>query len=373
MTDTVFRKLQEHLNKLPMGFPATESGSDIKLLKKMYEPEEAELALELSTLPATAADIAGKNGGNTEEIEAALKRMGKRGLLITTTIDNTTNFILAPYIVGTFEYQLNRLDREYIELHNTYMMEAMAFEVFGGKTSLFRIVPVEKSVESAQEILPHEKVREMIMKADNIAVSDCLCRLKAIEEGRGCDHPVRTCLTLNRCADFYIENDLRAERITKDEALAIMDESEKQGLVVHTQNSSGDVDYICNCCKCSCGIMSTIVHFGMHSQLTRASYQCRIDSDLCNGCGTCLDRCIFKAVNLENGVAEINLKNCMGCGLCVSTCPTGAASLEKRPPERQPDVPSSVQEMYDRIQQEKGRPERFYSFSEIETAGKIQN
>lgn len=248
------------------------------------------------------------------------------------------------------------------------MMEAMGFEVFGSKTSLFRIVPVEKSVASVQEILPHDVVKAKIMEADRIAVTDCLCRLKSKAEGRGCDHPIRTCLSLNRCADFYIENDLRAEEITKEEALAIMEMADREGLVTQVQNSAGDLDYICNCCKCSCGIMATVVHLGLHNQLTKASYICTPDPDACTGCGTCLDRCIFKAIDIIDGKASIHPDKCMGCGLCTTTCPEGAARLTKRAPDQMPDVPESVQAMYDRIQKEKGRPAGFHSFTEIEKA-----
>lgn len=371
MPDSVYRKLQEHLNQLPMGFPPTESGVDIALLKKMYEPEEAELTLSLTPAPQRADQVAEKTGTDAEACKAKLDRMGKRGLLITTTVNGERHYVLAPYIVGTYEYQINRLDREYTDLHNQYMMEAMGLEVFGGKTSLFRIVPVEKSVESVQEILPHDVVKTKILEADRIALTDCLCRLKSKAEGRGCDHPVRTCLSLNRCADFFIENDLRAEEISKEEALAIMDMADREGLVTQTQNSAGDLDYICNCCKCSCGIMATVVHLGLHNQLTKASYINTPDTEACTGCGTCLDRCMFKAIRIIDGKASIHPNKCMGCGLCTTTCPEGAAKLTKRTPEQMPDVPESVQAMYDRIQAEKGRPEAFHSFTEIQDKGGV--
>ena len=368
MPDSVYRKLQEHLNQLPMGFPKTESGVDIALLKKMYEPEEALLTLSLTPAPLAAHQVAERAGLDAETCKNRLDRMGKRGLLITTNVHDARHYVLAPYIVGTYEYQINRLDKEYTDLHNQYMMEAMGFEVFGSKTSLFRIVPVEKSVESFQEILPHDVVKKKIMEADRIALTDCLCRLKSKAEGRGCDHPIRTCLSLNRCADFFIDNDLRAEEITKEEAIGIMEMADREGLVTQTQNSAGDLDYICNCCKCSCGIMSTIVHLGLHSQLTKASYINTPDLDKCTGCGTCLDRCMFKAIRITEGKVSIHPAKCMGCGLCTTTCPEGAAQLSKREPDQMPDVPESVQAMYDRIQEEKQRPETFHSFTEIEKA-----
>jgi electron transport complex protein RnfB len=47
MTIDVYRKLQEHLDKMPIGFPKADSGSDIRVLKHLFTPEEAKLALFL--------------------------------------------------------------------------------------------------------------------------------------------------------------------------------------------------------------------------------------------------------------------------------------------------------------------------------------
>jgi hypothetical protein len=43
----VYEALREHLDSLPAGFPATESGVEIRILKRLFSPEEAELARHL--------------------------------------------------------------------------------------------------------------------------------------------------------------------------------------------------------------------------------------------------------------------------------------------------------------------------------------
>ena len=59
MTENVeiYRQLQEHLDKMPIGFPKAKSGSDIRLLKHLFTPEEAKIAIPVSythlTLPTT--------------------------------------------------------------------------------------------------------------------------------------------------------------------------------------------------------------------------------------------------------------------------------------------------------------------------------
>ncbi|MBD3213155.1 MAG: 4Fe-4S ferredoxin, partial [Candidatus Lokiarchaeota archaeon] len=47
MSGEIYRKLQQHLNKETISFPPTESGIEIRLLKKLFSKEEAEIALHL--------------------------------------------------------------------------------------------------------------------------------------------------------------------------------------------------------------------------------------------------------------------------------------------------------------------------------------
>ena len=42
--DDVYQALREHLDSLPGGYPATESGVEIRILKKWFSLEEARLA-----------------------------------------------------------------------------------------------------------------------------------------------------------------------------------------------------------------------------------------------------------------------------------------------------------------------------------------
>ena len=46
--DQVYIKLQRHLNRQAIGFPATKSGSEIRILKHIFSPYEAEIATCLS-------------------------------------------------------------------------------------------------------------------------------------------------------------------------------------------------------------------------------------------------------------------------------------------------------------------------------------
>ena len=54
MTDP-YKVLARKLDEMPQGYPPTESGVELRILKKLYTPEEAELAVKLKPAPETAA------------------------------------------------------------------------------------------------------------------------------------------------------------------------------------------------------------------------------------------------------------------------------------------------------------------------------
>ena len=65
----IYRQLQEHFDRQAVGFPATRSGADVALLRQIFTPEEAEMALRLSYRPAPLESIA---AGASETLKAIL-------------------------------------------------------------------------------------------------------------------------------------------------------------------------------------------------------------------------------------------------------------------------------------------------------------
>ena len=47
----------------------------------------------------------------------------------------------------------------------------------------------------------------------------------------------------------------------------------------------------------------------------------------CLGLGSCVKKCAFDAIKIENGVAKIDREKCTGCGVCVTECPKNVIKL----------------------------------------------
>ena len=80
----IYKELQRHLDKQPVGYPATKSGAEIRILKRLFTPEEARLAMYLSYKPETAIQVYGLAKGmemSLRDIENMLDRMLRKGAI----------------------------------------------------------------------------------------------------------------------------------------------------------------------------------------------------------------------------------------------------------------------------------------------------
>jgi electron transfer flavoprotein alpha subunit len=49
-----------------------------------------------------------------------------------------------------------------------------------------------------------------------------------------------------------------------------------------------------------------------------------IDSDVCTGCGGCIDICPVIAISMINDVVTVDPETCTECGTCIKLCPMNA-------------------------------------------------
>jgi electron transport complex protein RnfB len=325
MADDHYERLADALDRLPNGFPRTPSGVEVRILKKIFSPEEAALAGWLTGDMEPVEVIAARAGLPAGEIKGSLIKMVKRGLIWFDKKDDKTCFRLAPFIVGIYEAQIERMDHELAHLGEHYMVEGGAAGMMKPQPALHRVVPAQGTVKS-EWILPYEDVRTILMDAKSFHNGNCICRTQQEYIGRKCTFPLNMCLGFSSS-----EGAFGPESLTRADALKILDQTEELGMVHTVSNVMQGMGYICNCCGCCCGILRGITDWGIQDSVAYASYTAVIDPNECLDCGDCLKRCQVGAISEQDMLAVVDRARCIGCGLCVSGCPNHAAWLELKP------------------------------------------
>ncbi|MFW9827806.1 MAG: 4Fe-4S binding protein [Candidatus Thorarchaeota archaeon] len=355
----IYRALQKHLDKMPIGYPRVDSGADIRLLKHLFSPEEAKIALflkfgwdrDLEPLE-TIYERAKETGISQNELEEILDKMVSRGSIMFKRDKGKKYYGNALLMVGMFEFQVNNLTEEFIKDFHDYFEEGWLLEAFRVKGSQLRIVPVEESIEFEELSTNYDDIIALIESADDpIMVSNCICKqLKDIMKD-----PCKTtdrrevCMAFGVPAQLYIDQE-RGRPITKREAIEILRKNQEDGLVIQPDNSQ-KLSFVCSCCSCCCESLSKVVSFPNPARVLITNYYANVDSELCTGCGTCVEICQMGSISLNDDVLHIEPIRCIGCGNCVIHCSSEAIKLLKREKQFKPYPTMDI--LFDKIMERK--------------------
>ena len=329
MPDEVYQRLARQLNALPNHFPASPSGIELRLLAKLFTVEEAGLASGMCLEGESANTIACRTGLDPKETRDTLKRMAAKGLIDLRKGEGEFAYAIKPFVVGFYEGQLPRMDAEMAELFEQYYQETHG-GILRDSPAHHRIIPVETAIPFQVDIHPYERATELLEGASSWGVRDCICRKQQQLLGKDCGRPLEACLVFSHNKNAFDRS--KVDRaITKEEAMQILRSTEDAGLVHSSGNFRDGLEYICNCCTCCCGIMRGIAEYGIMSAVARSDFHIAFESDLCSGCGVCVERCQFHSLSVPDGIIAVDDNRCMGCGLCVAVCPTNALHLVRRP------------------------------------------
>ncbi len=361
MSDEIYYRLAKVLDTLPNGFPATSSGVEIRLLKKIFEPDEAELFCDLRLSFETAAQIAERTGRPLEGLEEKLLKMRERGELMSVNLGGVHLFKMVPWVFGIFEFQLPRLDREFVELNEEFMVD-YGRQFFGNTPQMMQTLPIEEEIKSIQEALPYERVSTLVDTSQSIMVMECICKKEQAIKDNRCEKPLEVCMAFAPIPGVF-DDSKNGRVVGRDEAKAILRKAEDAGLVHMTGNIQEGRFYICNCCGCCCGVLRGINELGIPaSTVVNSHYYAVIDPGACTMCGVCADeRCQVNAIEEGDDAYRVVPEKCIGCGLCVTTCPVEAIGLVRKDAADIVPPPADEKEWY----RERGR-RRGVDFSRYE-------
>jgi electron transport complex protein RnfB len=332
----------EHIHKITERYLKADSAALHKIFECAVTDEEARFLLDL---PAPKADLAARWGLSEQAIDDKLLDLARRGLVVTSRKgprlpgDLTT---LHDNMLASARDQIpTGMDTFWRELYDD---EGWAIEIGTALSSLpervLRTIPVQNSVPPGTTLLPHEDMVEIIQAhKDLISIRHCCCRTAA----KKCDHPTQVCMQFGRRAEYDLYRS-SGRKVSADEAIAIALQAGDSGLVPTVTNVSvlEGLEFICFCCGCCCLIINPGLRVkALDKILNPSRFVAKIDAELCNACGDCVQRCCVDAIQVQKDTvkAVIDRDRCLGCGACVSACPfEGGLTMElARPPEFIPE------------------------------------
>jgi Na+-translocating ferredoxin:NAD+ oxidoreductase RNF subunit RnfB len=353
MEQNVFRALQERLDMYSIGFPATESGIELEILRRLFSKDDAVLFMELSPMLELPESVAQRTGKSVSEVLANLEDMASRGLLFRQKKGETVRYGAIPFMHGLMEFQIKRVDREFVELLERYFSAGFSKAIAKSAESFLRTIPVQEAIEAGQHVAPFEDAREILRNVKTIVVTDCLCRKGKDLVGEGCDRPLEACFMFGSMAQYYLDYGM-GRQVTVEEAIKILEKCRDTGLVTQpatAQNPSG----MCNCCGDCCGILKSIKEMPHPAEYVFTNYFASVEEGQCTGCEACIDRCQMEALRINDfNMVKVLPDRCIGCGLCITACPAGALVLVRKVEGQYRTPPSTSAEQMMIMAQKRG-------------------
>lgn len=345
-----------------------DSHSFRKMLEALMTPDEAELLLAARE-PVTAAALAQRLGADEKEIEDKLDNLAKRGLIFRGKTEYHFRRGLHYGFAGMPVSGEYAPSEEYAYWRRIWDEENPNREVDGwldryAQTGhqVHRVYPSRLAIQAnpkikKEDLLWYEDMSQIFERAEIVFSGPCGCRSAGgmgksadidYDQNKGivCDHPLWNCFQFRKvAADFDLDRGSKIKIYDVKQALEKSDEAERAGLIHEgPTNSASMPGVICSCgADCCSMILMSKASGRIHELYTPSRFQPVIDREACVGCGKCVERCPFDAMEMvevpdsKTKKASLIPEECMGCGVCVVGCEHDALVYEMiRPPEHIP-------------------------------------
>jgi len=193
------------------------------------------------------------------------------------------------------------------------------------------------------QIVPVEDIEAIFEIANSIVRIPCVCRKAILGKSPAFCMAISTIpilfdsvkkmfITAGKDAPLFNGPEVSSvEKLTKEGAVALLRDFEKDGLVHSVWTfKTPFIGGICNCDRSGCLAMKAFE--GGINCFFRAEYIAEVDPDLCKGCRSCVKQCQFGAMYFDptNRKVLIEKEKCFGCGICRALCAHNAITLAPR-------------------------------------------
>ncbi len=337
--ERILENMREYPNDIPM-VDGEISEAFREYIELMFTPEEAEVAQHLEVNPLSVREVSRRVGKDRKDMKQILKQMAKKGII--QDIGGYSYFVSMAHLLNIgFKYSkaLEILGKRGAELYQQFFIKEKYYKRYESSdegTSITRVVPINKSINSESAVLNAEEVHGILDQCQGpIVITDCPCRnrteILGIRECKG-KYPIEeSCFQLGAFGSYFKQKG-EGRELSVAEAHEIVDKFAELGLIFTTENvKTANHQVLCCCCDCCCSLLRGMTRFTDKNEdcVSKSNYLSAVDQALCKGCGLCSQRCVFQAISMEGKKARVDPEKCFGCGVCAVTCPTGAIKLHR--------------------------------------------
>ena len=169
----------------------------------------------------------------------------------------------------------------------------------GGAGVGMHVIPVEKAIEQENQSVSVEHLSHWLNKYDKYSVGQCTCRKQQTMRGEGSGEiNGEFCIGVGDMAEYCVDRNA-GRYISYEEALEILERSERHGFVHQITNIDGDgkIVGICNCAPGVCNAIRTSQLYNTPN-MSRSAYRAHVDRTKCVACGKCVEVCPVGAAKL---------------------------------------------------------------------------
>ncbi|MFW9825267.1 MAG: ATP-binding protein [Candidatus Thorarchaeota archaeon] len=335
--EQVLLNMREYPNDIPI-VDGEISEAFREFIKLLFTPEEAEIAQHLTVRPQSVGSISTKINKSKENTKEILEKMVENGVI--QDIGGYSYFIAMPHLLNMgFKYSktFERLGKKGAELYQEFFIKEKFYKRYESSdagTPITRIVPIDKSIDHQSRVSNAEEIHGIIENClGPIVITDCPCRNRTeLLDIRECSDkfPIQeSCFQVGLFGEYFIRRG-EGKELSRGEAHMLVDELATLGLIFTTENTESQMhQVICCCCACCCALLRGMTRFEEKNEncTAKSNYISRVNQELCQGCGLCIERCPFNAIKIKNDKSFVITERCYGCGACAVTCPTKAIKI----------------------------------------------